>query len=159
MSAPILTDELSAAICELVRRGVPAPQAGESLGVSRRVVNDWIQRGEGRGRADRPGSESYVQFVTDVRQARAQRMVDLIGRLDVMDKKGPHAITWELERQWPDEFGERKALDVNMHATTDGNPPLSFHQFKAALMSAEELAEDDARSADEPPSEPPSDDD
>lgn len=121
MSATKLTPEISAAIIELVRRGVPIAQAAEHVGVARFTVREWIRRGEGRD--DRPSSDVYETFATDLRAARAARLAELLESVSTGAIKDWRAAAWEAERGWPEDFGQRQRLE---HTGAGGQPLLVY---------------------------------
>jgi len=136
MAASLLTPELSAAIVELVRRGIPVHQAAEHVGVSRYSVGEWIRRGEDRD--DRPGSELYERFTIAVRAARAARLAELLAMVDEGAVKDWRAAAWAAERGWPEEFGQRQKLE---HSGAGGEPLLVQLEALMSIPDDREAAE------------------
>lgn len=81
----LLTPELSAKICELVKAGVPYKTAAGANGIAYETFNSWRRKGRDalalaseHERAVDPESVAYVQFLHDVHLAREEGMAALL---------------------------------------------------------------------------------
>jgi transposase-like protein len=70
-----LTPEIQATIVGLIREGVFPYGAASIAGISRRTLDDWIARGEGR-HPTRPSTPKLRAFAREVRIARALVRID-----------------------------------------------------------------------------------
>lgn len=109
---PRLTREVASYIAGSVAAGLPLEAALDLAGVTTRQRREWWRRGQS-DRAE--GRESlHADYVTAVLQAQAMQKQENIAAIRKHRSKVWTAAAWLLERQYPDEFGERKRLDKSV---------------------------------------------
>lgn len=89
------------------------------IGVRADTFSKWVNN---------PKTENQRQLVQALRKAESERKRNLLGMIfnAAADKKDPkwQAAAWLLERQYPDEFGQRQRQQVE--AKVDMAPVLVF---------------------------------
>lgn len=97
-------------ICELLRGGVPASGATESVGLDVSTYHNWRATGVIDKRA---GNHSiYVEFLDASTRAIGESMVGLVAMQRKHAQTDPRANEFMLRNRFPKEFGERHRLEV-----------------------------------------------
>lgn len=99
------------AVGPLIADGLSYEAVAAELGVSRRVLFDWLARGEA---AEAPESDDlFVQFALAVRKAEAELERKLLA--DVRGAKGKkgeyNRFAWVLERRFPTRWSAKHQLE------------------------------------------------
>lgn len=107
-----LTEENVVAICELVADGVPQTAAAGSLGIPRRTLQHWLEKGR---RED--AREPYMSFAERLQLALDSFHASRVKQLHAAGSDDPRVIQWELERRFRDEWADpnRGALNVQVN--------------------------------------------
>ena len=98
------TPAREAVILDAIRRGMSRTKAAALAGVGHDQVRRW--------------ADAEPTFAAKLAMAEAQcqdRLLKIID--DVADQRLPttwQAAAWKLERRWPDEYGQKSRLDVNL---------------------------------------------
>ena len=101
-----ISDEQAAEIYEHVRAGVTPEAAAARLGIARRTLYEWCERGR-QGDAQEP----YRTFAAEVDRALGAwetRDILIIGKAAETQWQ---AAAWRLERRKPKEYGRRTRID------------------------------------------------
>jgi len=114
---PKLSRELASYVAGSIAAGLPRDTALDLAGVTKRQRTQWWRRGELDSQA---GKESlYADLVVACRRAEAQQKQENIAAIRAHRAKVWTAAAWLLERQHPDEYGERKRVDGKMQHTLE----------------------------------------
>lgn len=111
-----------------------------------RTLERWLDRGKVVG-PDATGPDAeYYKFYIAREHANAMAKVSHISALITLGKKGDRAaITWLLEKQWPEEYGPRLKVDTTIQETAkvkitiEDLRHLSNDELDTALTSAKKL--------------------
>lgn len=112
MGRPVkLSAEVHAEIVKRLASGCSIDVAAAAVGVSRRSVFAWLERGRAAADAEKvPASEQpFVEFMHAVDKARAE--VEVLALATIMNaaRKGAwQAAAWYLERTNPEEYAAQK---------------------------------------------------
>lgn len=105
-----LTPEISTTITTRIKDGMPIKVAAARSGIGVRTAMDWLARGRLKD-----AEEPYASFATAVEEARAIFMEEQVARVrNGTTSSGEddwRAGAWLLERQFPDEFKEKKTVE------------------------------------------------
>lgn len=120
----LLTPELQDAICAAIRRGMYAVRACALVGVSKTSFYAWKTRGDA-------GEEPYADFLAAVTQAEAEfqeasleciaaAAKPLVAEDGKLVAAGDwRALSWVMERRFPDDYGKRVRQDVTVQAVPE----------------------------------------
>lgn len=117
------------AVAPLIADGLSYEGIAAELGVSRRVLFDWIARGEA---PDAPADdELYVQFALAVRKAEAALERKLLADMrGAAGKKGEfNRFAWILERRFQTRWSAKQRIE---HSGPEGGP-VSVHAAVVVL--------------------------
>lgn len=149
-----LTPATADGICQRLRAGVPRVHAAESMGVDRRTMFLWLQRGheaDVRGLTDcaaehhgqfaaapsKAESLTYLQFLHMVTQVEADAVVLAVGYVTrAMSKDWRSVLAW-LERRHPAEFKLREQMEVT---GADGGPLYVESARESLLMKLDTIS-------------------
>lgn len=95
------------AIVRLAGKGVPFAQICELVGISRRTLYNWLDRG-------RDGEEPYQELYEAVEHSRAllvERLNDVVIEAALEKGNWQAAMTW-LERYDPERWGRNKTVTI-----------------------------------------------
>lgn len=92
-----LTQQLVEQAVELWKRGYMMEEIHTVLDIPRRTWYGWLQRG-------RDGKQPYVALVDAFEQARVQRRIELLRKVEAAADKHWQAAAWILEREWPERY-------------------------------------------------------
>lgn len=85
----------------VIRAGASVEVAGETIGVPRGTIYDWLKKGE----SEEVGP--HRDFYDRVERARAESEAGLVARIASVAGKGSwQAAAWLLERQFPERWGK-----------------------------------------------------
>ena len=119
------------AIVEAVGDGLDIITAGDLCGVHRQVLARWVMDNEEFASALKKGQAEHVQ-------ATLQRLRDLpAGQWQ--------KAAWELERMYPDRFGQNARLEISGTAKLEVSGAVctqlsdSWRKFKGQVIDAEEV--------------------
>lgn len=107
------------AVAPLIADGLSYEGVAAELGVSRRVLFEWVARGEA---ADAPESDDlYVQFARAVRKAEAELERRLLNDMrGAQGRRGEYnRYAWVLERRFPTRWGSKQRIE---HTGAEGGP-------------------------------------
>ena len=99
--------EMHDAIVRLAGKGVPFSQICDLVGIGRRTLYNWLDRG-------RDGEEPYVALYEAIEKARAalvERLNDVVIEAAIDKGNWQAAMTW-LERYDPERWGRNKTVTV-----------------------------------------------
>jgi len=102
-----LTPSVQKKIIDTIKIGATKTDAAAVAGVSRRVIYNWIKKGEEQS------AGIYREFVDAMEMARGQGAAYLLGVIhDDIKSGGVDSAKWLLERTRPDDYG-RNRVDVH----------------------------------------------
>jgi hypothetical protein len=119
------------AVGPLIADGLSYEGIAAELGVSRRVLFDWLARGEV---ADAPeGDELFVQFALAVRKAEAELERKLLADMrGAAGKRGEYnRFAWILERRFQTRWGAKQRIE---HTGAEGGA-IQIDDARAKLMA------------------------
>ncbi len=120
-----ITDDQAAAIYESVRSGVPPEPAAGVVGVKKRTLFDWLERGRRDG-----AEEPYATFATEVDRALADWETHDIGIIGKAAENQWQAAAWRLER---------RLVQYRRHTRVEGNVTVTARPFiDVAKLSLDE---------------------
>lgn len=98
-------------ICELLRGGVPASGAAESVGITATTHHNWRAMGTVDQRA---GKHSvYVEYLEASTRAIGESMVGLVAEMRGHGRRGDSRATeFMLRNRFPKEFGDRHRVEL-----------------------------------------------
>ena len=110
-----MTPPVRAQIVNAVTAGVSIGRAAELAGVSGECVRLWRRQGEADERAGRTGTPQAA-FVRALAEARAKIVGLVEGSVVNAAVRGRdwRAGAWWLERQYPDEYGRKDTVTVEI---------------------------------------------
>lgn len=129
---PELNAETQKRICDMLKIGQTMTTAAEYGGVSRKTVEEWIRRGEDRDR--RESEEIYAAFAAAVKDAKLTSKIRNVTLITEAAKKHWTAAAWWLERNYPEEYGRRTALE---HSGKIEQPPTKKQVIKIGDVEVE----------------------
>lgn len=133
------TPEVTEAVCEHMRRGVPQPIACEAVGLNWNTARDWNRHG-------RQGKEPYASVWTPaIKQAKAEYVAQRLAKHFELGEKGDaKAIEWELERLGGKRFW-RPEWRAKVELTGKDGGPIAIDTVSRMSDAelAKALAEDD----------------
>src|SRR5688500_15650226 len=125
----ILTPELGARICELVKAGNAPETATESCGIHRRQVWEWIEKGN-------RGLEPYAEFAQSIMRARADAEIRVQGHAQSHMEKDPRTPFEWLRRRNPKIWEVPKPeLLVKEDSSQDATSPEDLTTRRAKLAA------------------------
>lgn len=101
-----LTPEVQAELVKWIKAGNYIETAARLVGVSKRSVFTWLEKGDGQKRG------RYAEFSRAVRGAMAEAEARLILLIDKSANTDWKAAAWRLERQYPDRWGRQTKHEV-----------------------------------------------
>jgi len=132
-----LTPDVHAAVVNAVHLGVPVVSAGESAGIAKPTLLEWIARGQARHQ--RPSTKRFADFADVIEKAQAEDEVRRIARLEQAARGGQivfektttypdgrvvHEVrrtrpewttdAWVLERSRPEAWGRKASVDMRV---------------------------------------------
>ena len=134
-----LTPEVQAEIEQILKEGNTQRTACGYVGICEDTYYNWLQLAEiarekpekERGKYD----DIYIQFSDTVKKARhfaRRRFNGIISK--AADKTWP-AAAWWLERNYPEEYGQRSRVDMNENRNVNHNINIK-HDVKEELSNA-----------------------
>jgi hypothetical protein len=104
-----LTSEIQQRIGENIALGLTYRLAAESVGITYKSFNSWMQQGKNST------SGKYYQFYKHINKCNADGAKQLLERLDLAAKAGNCQICmWILERRFPEDFARRHYRKMNI---------------------------------------------
>jgi len=104
-----LTPEIQQKIGDGVSLGLTYRLAAESVGITYKTFNDWMNR----GKTEKSGK--YSQFYQYIQKRNADAAKALLEKLNDAVKAGNCQVCmWILSRRFPDEFGRRVYRKTNV---------------------------------------------
>lgn len=97
MARPKLTPQLVEQAVELWKQGYMQNEIYKQLGINERTWYNWFARG-------RDGKQPYVALVEAFEQARVERRIELLQKIEAAADKHWQAAAWILEREWPERY-------------------------------------------------------
>jgi len=119
-----LTPEVQEKIAALLMRGNFIETAAAAAGVTATSVRTWLRRGNAeRLRTEsgdpREGERVYADFAAAVEYAQAIGEARHVKIIDDAAQAGTYrASTWMLERMYPERWGKREVIDVEVDLGT-----------------------------------------
>lgn len=112
--------------CDIIRRGLSRKDAADAIGVARDTLYHWLNRGQ-EALAQRDDGEEIsskeqqmLDFCLAIRGAEREYKLRKLGELDVTETNARvTALTWQLEKFAPDQFGSRARVE---HSGPEGGP-------------------------------------
>ncbi|MBL8684408.1 MAG: IS1 family transposase [Myxococcales bacterium] len=113
----------------LVVEGLSFEAIAAELGVSRRTLFEWLERGEA---VDAPeGDELFVTFALAFRQAEAELERKTLGKIAASKPVQWQRFAWLLERRFPTRYGAKQRIE---HTGAEG-APIQIDDARARLMA------------------------
>jgi len=103
-----LTPETANRIVQAVKAGATYDVAARAAGVSEATLYGWKARGA------REGTGQYFEFLERVKRAEAEGELALMGHVATAMSTTWQAAAWMLERRWPDRWGRRDRVNVEL---------------------------------------------
>ena len=124
---------LQARVRELVTAGLTYEAIAKDIGVSKRTLERWRQRG-----AD--GDPRFVAFVATIKEAEDDGRASAEGAIRAAWDKGAwQAAAWWLERKWPNEYARRTFTDNKTeHSGSIDLKGMTPQQLRALRRETEE---------------------
>ena len=98
-----------------LREGLTIKDACALAGINRCTYYSWLEN----------GSEDWIQKVSEAESYAKAMLVQQV-KIDGTAKQDWRAAAWLLERRWPEDYGPKRELDLNVGSTTDkGNELVS----------------------------------
>ncbi|MCK9435601.1 MAG: hypothetical protein M0Q12_00165 [Synergistaceae bacterium] len=118
-----LNEQIHKTIMERITAGNTIEASAVSAGINKVTYYRWAQRGqkakkelEENGHID-PADEKYIRFMEDIIKAKALSEVALVSKIHRAGETGTgdwRAYAFILERRFPDKWGRKDRLDVNL---------------------------------------------
>lgn len=106
-----LTEAMIEELCALKGTGLTNRAVCDGVGISERVLYDWISQGEDDEAAGR--DTMHVHFLQSYKKAMTAHKLKRIKQIQAAATEGNwQAAAWELERCYPDEYGKRVKADI-----------------------------------------------
>ena len=145
-----LTEEVSAAIQEHRREGIPWKYIAWGVGISEETLHEWRRRGKADEEAGR--DTPHARLSESLRASEAHLVRELVVRASD-GGKGSSGAQWMLERRYREEFGRKSE---HRHTNKSGDGPVAVEVTSVPWeavkdMSPEQLAAagDDDEEADD----------
>lgn len=103
----VFTDVDIANLETAIQNGNSIKASCELLGLDERMFYYWIERAS----MDNP-DPVYVEFASRMKKARGLSKASILKEIKGHGAKDWRALAWILERQFPDEFGQKETVDV-----------------------------------------------
>jgi len=103
-------------IIRLVEEGNYPHIAARSVGVPKRTMNLWRQKGRDyqdaldKGEDPNPAHEVLWNFYLRMEQAKGKQVVNLNAKLNDNDCKNPNAHIWRMKKLAPNEYGDNEDM-------------------------------------------------
>src|SRR3990167_7421744 len=113
------------AITGAIADGLSNVDATAVSGISEKSFYDWLKRGEAEAQRRAAGEQArvdenpFLQFLQSIKKAVPKRKRKHLCNIARASRRTWQASAWLLERQHPDEFGQRARLE---HSGPDGGP-------------------------------------
>ena len=116
-----LTPQIQKEICDTIRATGCKRDAALLAGITEGTLYNWVNRGK------QAKSGKYLEFLKAIEKAELQFKNSLVASIRKSGRGDPErgikpqwqANAWLLERMYPEEFAERKRIDVG---NADGKP-------------------------------------
>jgi transposase len=105
----LLTSEMIELAAGYIKEGCTDRAAQDLIGISHETWYNWLQKAE-----ERPGT-IYGEFSDAIKKARAILQQDCVKIIKTAAKNEWQAAAWMLERRYPEDFGKRDRVDMNMN--------------------------------------------
>lgn len=137
-------DDLVGRLVQYLQAGNTFRNTADLVGISERALFNWLERGETA--AD--GDEQYVQFLQQVKTARATAQARRVARIELAAEHQWQAAAWLLERSDPEHWGRRDHMRISGGSSDDAPirvesslDPLARLGLQPANLSASEQRE------------------
>lgn len=124
----LLTDEVTAKICDLIKLAVPIHYAAPACGISHDTFQLWMEKGE-------RGEEPYEDFFRKVTRARGEAVAALHVRA-LKGEKGSSAALWLLERRFWKDYAQHQRVELS---TPDPLQIMPEDEVEAKLVEQRKL--------------------
>jgi hypothetical protein len=91
-----------------LREGLTIKDACALAGINRSTYYSWLEN----------GSEEWIQEIKEAESYAKAMLVQQI-KIDGTAKQDWRAAAWLLERRWPEDYGPKRELDLNVGSTSD----------------------------------------
>ena len=137
MPASKFTPEIAEQIIQYVREGMSLQRAAPLANVGPRTAYDWFYRGEGEDEGP------FHEFHFGVRKAESEHLRMLLAAIRNATDRQKHGeyrrLTWEMERRYPYEYGDREGPDsheapptaIEIEVIAPANPPAEADDAEA----------------------------
>ena len=105
-----LSPEMIAEVKRLKAAGNTDRTCMQYLGISKDTWYEWMKKGE-----ERRGTP-YADFADTIKRAEAECMARNVGFIQTAAITTWQAAAWWLERRYPDEYGLKSQVNMNMTA-------------------------------------------
>jgi transposase len=122
----VCTIDVTARVCEHLRRGGYAVDAAVTAGIDESTFYDWMRRGK-------KGEEPFAQFAQSVKAAKRERVQALCEQIS--SDPTWQAKAWLLERTDPKRFGRNDRVKLDAKVETVGG----FKDAKSAALAMERM--------------------
>lgn len=105
-----INDSVIVAICEIIAQGVSRDVASVAVGIDKRTLYLWLERGRAGDEAE---NGRYILFAQMVEQADAEAEVNMVKNITKHSAQSWQASAWMLERTRPKRYGRRMVQPVD----------------------------------------------
>lgn len=102
-----LTPPVERAIVSAIARGNTRKVAAEAVGINEATLYRWLQQGGGEHPV-----KLYREFREAITRAEAGAVMAAVGVVRFAGRTNWQAMTWWLERRYPDEWGRKDRVEV-----------------------------------------------
>lgn len=102
------------ALADMVRRGIPKSVAVESLGVDKTTMYKWLAAAREIETPRTENEKLLVYLLNEMNKARAEFCKIASAQMQLAGKDDWRMWAFRLERQYPDEFGERRDISIDI---------------------------------------------
>ncbi len=116
-----INQELINKIVEYISHGNYISTSCQACGISHRTYDTWIKHGEELAEHIESGKNHieesqliYLQFFEAIKKAESEAEAKNVQIIQSVAPKNWQAAAWLLERKYPEKYGKREVLDINV---------------------------------------------
>lgn len=149
---PLISEKMVEEIGNFLLSGCHLIDAALLVDISERTLRNYRTRGRAEAQRIEEGGRPiaaealYLKLWQVTQKRRTERKLRAMTKLqDLMNSQDENvalkAITWYLERGWPDEFGRRTRIEENEHRPDSGEATDPEKLRREAFAALDELAD------------------
>ena len=115
-----------------LREGLTIKDACALAGINRSTYYSWLEN----------GSEEWIQEIKEAESYAKAMLVQQI-KIDGTAKQDWRAAAWLLERRWPEDYGPKRELELNVGSTSDKGTELVTSMITQVQEELKPRDEDD----------------